>query len=318
MTDFTPPYTVLDPFNQEFIDVGEGHAMNFIQSGNKEGDPIIILHGGPGAQISNGMRALFNPEKFHIIQYDQRGCGLSTPKGSLENNTTDHLIKDICFLLEHLSLEKAHIYGGSWGSTLALAFASKHPDKVKSLTIQGIFLGSDSELEDVYYAGGVASKVFTDAFQDYFSVLSQEERKSPIESYRQYFLSDDKEIRDRAVKSWTKYESILCMLVADHKMINEFLSDTDALLPHALFETHYFVNHCFIDVDYVLKELSRLNDNVKVNIIQGRYDMICPFETAWQVHKTIKHSILHVVNASGHHSAESGIAQKIVQVLDAL
>lgn len=311
-------YPEIHPYDSGRLNVGEGHILYFEQSGNPRGRPLVCLHGGPGDKISASIRRLFNPEKFRIIQYDQRGCGKSTPKGVSETNTTPHLVADLDKLIRHLKIEKWDVFGGSWGSALALAYADKHPDQIDSMIINGIFLGRRKELDHLYHKNGLAGLLFPDVYEPFYDLLPEEYKNDPVEGYNQLLTSNDSQIRCCSAKAWTRLEFRLSKLDIDDETVSQYLEDIDACIEHALFQIHYFRRNCFMDGDSLLKSLPDKLSGKIVHIIQGRYDMICPLETAWKLHKSLKDSFLHIIPNVGHDSREPSTTRKLVEVLEGL
>lgn len=311
-------YPEIEPYEMGMLDVRDGHNIYWEASGNPEGAPIVFLHGGPGSGSSPWQRQLFNPEKYRIILFDQRGSGKSMPHASLEHNTTADLVADMERLREHLKIKKWHIAGGSWGSTLALAYADHYAKYILSITIYGIFLCRQQELKDLYFDGGIASRIFPDVFDDYLKVLPGGDRENPIKGYNKLFKSPDSRLAQRAVEMWTRLEKRVSALVVPDEKLNEEMSNPDFVLAHSLVENHYFLNNGFIDGDALLKSLPKKLENVPVHIIQGRYDMVCPFKTAWELHQALPNSSLHIIDNAGHTAKEPATTAKLVEIFDHL
>lgn len=306
------------PFNTGMLDVGDGHVMYYERFGNPGGIPMVNLHGGPGSGISTSFRALLDLNKFHLIQYDQRGCGKSTPFAELKNNTTPYLVTDIEKLRHHLGIDKWHVSGGSWGSSLALAYAVEHGQNILSLVLAGIFLARDKELHNLYFENGIASIVFPDVFEPFIALVKPDRRANPMAAYREMFLSDDLALRNRALEAWTRLEATVAMLEMPPEIIAEYLADPEFTLTHSLFENYYMMHNCFMDGDDILNKIGEAVKNIPVHIVQGRYDMVCPFETAWELHKAIPHGTLHIIGNAGHSAKEPGKAQKLTEIFNAL
>lgn len=313
-TDFL--YPKREHYDSGCLDVGDGHILYYEQSGNAHGIPIVCLHGGPGLSISRGMRSLFDPEKFRLVQYDQRGCGQSTPTGSLENNTTAHLVADLNKLRQHLNIDTWHVFGGSWGCTLALAYTHAFPEQVASLIVNGIFLGTQEELRSVYWKDGVVAKIFPDVFEQFYALIPEDFQDDPLSGYHALLSSKDAPLHSRALAAWIRFHSKISMLDVSDTLIERYLASPDAFLTEALFESCYLKHHCFIDGAALLRELPAMLRGKRVEIIQGRYDMVCPFETAWRLHKALKESRLHIVANAGHSSSETSLANCLVTVLN--
>ncbi len=311
-------YPEIQPYETGMLDVGQGYNLYWEISGNPDGEPIIFLHGGPGSGSSPWQRQMFNPEKYKIILFDQRGSGKSTPHASLQDNTTPDLVSDMEKLRTHLNIDKWHISGGSWGSTLALAYADKHADRINSVTMYGIFLCRNQELRDLYFDGGIASRIFPDVFNDYLNILPASDREDPIKGYNKLFQDGDSKLAQKAVEIWTRLEKRVSALIVPEEKLNEEMSNPDFVLAHSLVENHYFLNNGFIDGDGLLKSLPAKLDGIPVHIIQGRYDMVCPFKTAWDLHQALPNSYLHIIDNAGHTAKEPATTAKLVEVFDSL
>ena len=300
------------------METGDGHELYWEISGNPKGIPVIFLHGGPGSGTSPWQRALFNPEKYNIILFDQRGSGKSTPHASLENNTTKHLVADMELLRVFLGINKWIVCGGSWGSTLALAYADAYSDKISAIVMYGIFLAREAELRDLYFSGGVVSRVFTDVFTPYIEMLPENKRIDPIKGYKDLFQSPDHALRVKALDLWTRLEKRASRLVVTDEELQQQMADPKHVLAHSLVENHYFLSHGFIDGDALLETMGSKLTNIPVHIVQGRYDMVCPFAAAFDVHRAIPHSLLYVIEDVGHTAQEPKVQRKLVEILDGL
>lgn len=318
MTDLKTLYPPILPYDSGFLDVGDDHRMYFEQSGNPNGAPIVFLHGGPGSGSSPWQRQLFDPDKYRIILFDQRGSGQSTPHAGLDHNTTPHLIADMEALRHNLDIEHWHIAGGSWGSTLALAYADAWPDRVLGLVLYGIFLCRPAELRDLYFDGGTASKIFPDVFEDYLNILPPDQRDDPLSGYRDLFLSADPDLRLKAIDLWTRLEKRLSALVVPAEKLQEEMSDPEFVLAHSLVENHYFRHNGFIEGAKLLESLPPKLKGKSVDLIQGRYDMVCPFKTAWELHRALPDSRLHIIEAAGHTAKEPATTSALIETLDGL
>ncbi len=311
----------IEPYNQFMFDVGDGHQIYVEECGNPDGEPITFLHGGPGSGCNSWHRRLFDPEKFRIILFDQRGSGRSLPNVSffpalgLQDNTTQHLIDDMEKIRDHLDIGRWHITGGSWGSTLALVYADQHSKRVKSMIIYGIFLSRDEELEALYFDGGMASKIFPDVFYPYLNILPDADKENPLIGYDKLFRSDDKEVREKAVDLWTRLEKRVSRLIVPQASLDEEMSDPDFVLAHSLVENHYFLSNSFIDGNAILKRAGQALRDIPMDIIQGRYDMVTPFKTAWELHNQVPHSNLHIIDNAGHSAKEKATTKKLLTLI---
>lgn len=293
-------YPEIVPYDEGFVQVSDLHKIYWQAYGNKDGIPVVCLHGGPGSGLSEWHARLYDPEKFHIILFDQRGAGKSTPHAELEENTTQHLIEDMEMLREMFGCESWNVFGGSWGSTLALAYADAHPERVRGLVVYGIFLCRESEVRDMYFSGGPPSKIYPDYFEKFLSVLPSKDRDDPVAGYKKLFTTSDQTVRQDALREWSHWEMRMLMLVPDEEMFLPENEDLEWLESHSKIERHYFEHHGFIDGNRILKEIGGKLKGKTVEIIQGRYDLICPAITAWELHKALPESRITFTPTSGH------------------
>ncbi len=304
----------IEPSELGILKVSALHSIYWERSGNEKGLPILILHGGPGGGSSPIYRRYFDPKVFNIIQFDQRGCGRSTPLSELKENSTNHLIEDIEKLRQFLKLEFWHVFGGSWGSTLSLIYAIEHPEKVLSLILRGIFLCRKNELSWFYQKG--ASEIFPEEFDLYQAVIPKNERGDLIKAFYYRLTSNNREERAKAAYAWTRWEMSTSHLIAKEisirKAANEFFSD-----PFARIECHYFINNIFLEENYILKNITKIK-NIPVSIVQGRYDVVCPMRSAWYLNKSLPSSKLYVIDNAGHSIKENGITNKLIELTNSL
>ena len=309
-------YPAIEPYQHGYLDVGDGHNIYYEQSGNPEGLPVIFLHGGPGSGTTPTQRQFFNPDIYRIILFDQRGSGKSTPHGSLNHNTTAHLIADMESLRTELKIPKWLIFGGSWGSTLGICYAMAHPKMTLGLILYGIFLGRTSELKALYYPGGVVHNIFPDYFEPYLEYLPPEHRDDPLRGYKTLFESPNEEVRFQALYHWTALEKRVAALEVSDEDLKTQVSDPNFIIAHSLIENHYFLSNCFIDGDAILKKSGTVLSNIPTHIIAGRYDLVCPHITAYQLHKSIPHSQLTIIPNAGHTWKETKTAPEIIRACD--
>lgn len=302
-------YPPIKPYKTEMLKVSDLHTLYVEESGNKEGTPVIFLHGGPGSKSQGKYRQFFNPVKYRIIMFDQRGCGQSTPQGELEENTTQELVEDIEKIRKHLNIESWIVFGGSWGSTLALAYAQRHPEQVSHLILRGIFMFRRSEIDWLY--GGGPKDLFPDLWEQYISPLSEEERTDIVSVYTKRVLEGDR-LAIQAVRTW---EEQLSVLVAEEKEENEVLDDGGMSSYQILF--HYIQNKGFLEDGELLKHTDKIK-HIPTTIVQGRYDMICPMVTAWDLHNSLPDADFYVVSDAGHNAKEPGITATLVEVMDTI
>jgi proline iminopeptidase len=307
-----------EPYKIGLLDTGDGHHIYWEACGNPKGRPVVFLHGGPGSGCSPWQRAFFDAKKYNAVFFDQRGCGHSRPFTSLRNNTTAHLIRDMELLRAFLGIKKWDVFGGSWGSTLALAYADQHPRRVTSLILRGVFLCRPQEIRDIYFEGGVVSRIFPEAFEKFISLLPPRARKNPVKGYAALFRSKNAKLRRRAYDAWTRLESGTVKLIVTPQELKKSMSDAAWVRAFAMIENHYFLKDGFIDAGKILKNIGRKMKRVPVHIVQGRYDVVCPFKTAWELHKAIPHSRLHVIPDAGHSAKEKGILRKLTEIMNEL
>lgn len=306
-------YPPIEPIDQGRLDVGNGHEIYWEQSGNPHGKPVVILHGGPGGGSQPEYRSFFDPARYNIIQFDQRGCGASTPHAGLEFNTTGDLISDIEMLRNFFGFERWLVFGGSWGSTLALCYAIHHPDRVSSLILRGIFMCRRKELRWFYQRG--ASEIFPDVFEAYRDHIPETEQEDLMTAYYKRLTSEDPEVRLAAAKQWSAWEMATSRLLPDEDYVAK-ADDADFALAFARIESHYFVNNIFLEDDFIMKNVHKI-EHIPGVIVQGRYDIVCPPVSAWELHKAWPLSQLEMIPDAGHSIVELGIAQALVKATDA-
>jgi proline iminopeptidase len=307
------PYPEIQPYYQGKLPVSPLHTLYFEESGNPQGKPVIFLHGGPGGGSISIYRQMFDPLRYRIILYDQRGCGRSTPPAELTDNTTPHLIQDIETLRQHLNIEKWMVYGGSWGSTLALAYAQIHPDRCTELILRGIFLLRQSEIQWFYQSG--ASHLFPDAWEKYLAPIPDDERHDLVSAYHRRLTSDNPQERAVAAAAWSVWEGSTSKLMVDAELRGRFsqASFADAF---ARIECHYFVNRGFFETDdQLLQNIDRIR-HIPTVIVQGRYDVVCPMRSAWDLHRAFPEAQFIVIPDAGHSMTEPGILTALLDASD--
>ena len=307
-------YPEIDAYSTGFLQVSELHTIAWERSGNPDGIPVIVIHGGPGGGSQPSYRRYFNPEKFDIIQFDQRGCGQSTPYAELIDNNTHASVSDLEMLRESFGIERWHVFGGSWGSTLSLIYAQNHPNRVLSLTLRGIFMCRKSELHWFYQDG--ASHIFPDAFDHYRDHIPKDEQGNLIEAYYSRLTDSDVDVRRSAAREWTRWEMATSRLFPDPEYLDK-AEDLDFAVAFARIECHYFINAIFVEEAYILNHASKIID-IPTTIVQGRYDVVCPPKSAWELHKALPRSDLIIVPDAGHSMGEVSIARELVKATDAL
>ena len=307
-------YPSIEPFDRGFLKVSDLHTVYYEQAGNPKGKKALFLHGGPGGGLDADYRRYFDPERYHVILFDQRGAGQSTPHAELRENTTWDLVADAETLREHLGIDKWQVFGGSWGSTLALAYAETHPDRVTELVLRGIFLLRRKELLWFYQEG--ASWIFPDAWEEYLRPIPEVERGDLMSAYYRRLTSADPAVRSEAARAWSIWEGTTSRLQVDANFIKRFAQDqfADAF---ARIEAHYFVHGGFFRTDTQLLDDAPKIAHIPTVIIQGRYDVVCPAASAWALHRALPSSKLTIVPDAGHSMKEPGILDALVQATDA-
>lgn len=306
-------YPDIEPYRTGMLAVDDRHTLYFEESGNPEGKPVVVLHGGPGAGTNAKMRQFHDPAAYRIILFDQRGSGHSTPHADLVDNTTWDLVADIEKLRAHLGIPRWQVFGGSWGSTLALAYAETHPGRVSELVLRGIFMLRRWELQWFYQSG--AHRLFPEAWQPYRDHIPEAERGDFIAAYHARLTSDDEQVRLAAAQTWSVWEGATSTLVPEPASIDTF-EDPHFALSFARIENHYFVNRGFFEVDdQLLRDAHRIR-HIPGVIVHGRYDVVCPVQNAWDLHQAWPEAKLVITPASGHSAFESENASALVDATD--
>jgi len=310
MRELYPPR---QPYNEGKLKVSDLHTIHFEESGNPEGKPIVLLHGGPGGGCPPFYRQYFDPEKWRLVMFDQRGCGQSKPHAELQENTTWDLVNDIEELREYLNIHQWVVFGGSWGSTLSLAYSQTHPDRCKGLILRGIFMLRQKEIRWFYQEG--ASYIFPDAWEEYVKPIPINERDDLLTAYYQRLTSPDAQIRLEAARAWSIWEASTSRLFPDLDLKQMFGIDAFAEA-FARIECHYFINKGFIDPeDKLLLNIDRIR-KIPAVIVQGRYDVVCPMMSAWELHRAWPEAEFIVVADAGHSMSEPGIRTCLMEATD--
>jgi proline iminopeptidase len=315
MDERRPLFPEIEPYRTGRLSVSPVHELYFEESGNPKGKPVIFLHGGPGGGTEPKHRRFFDPAAYRIILVDQRGCGRSTPFASLEENTTWHLVSDIEALRGHLGIERWMVFGGSWGSTLALAYAETHPERVTELVLRGIFLLRQAEIRWFYQEG--ASWLFPDAFEEYRSHIPEAERGDLLRAYHARLTSADPAVRSAAAKIWSVWEGKTSCLIPNAELIGRCSGD-EFSLAFARIEAHYFVHDGWLTAGRELLAPANVARIRKIPgvIVQGRYDVVCPAKSAWDLHAAWPEADLRIVGDAGHAASEPGIVHELVSATD--
>ena len=306
-------YPPIEPYRHGYLRVSEIHEIYYEESGNPAGKPAIFLHGGPGAGSDRRARQFFDPHHYRIVVFDQRGCGRSRPSASLIENTTWHLVADIERLRKHLGIERWLVFGGSWGSTLALAYSEAHPERVTEIVLRGIFLIRYAEIRWFYQHG--ASEIFPDRWEAYRDVIAPDERDDYLNAYYKILTGPDQRAALAAARAWSVWEGSTSFLQSNFDNIKKWGEDHFALAV-ARIECHYFVNRGFLRSEaQLLEDVARIR-HIPATIVQGRYDVVCPATTAWDLHRAWPEADLRIVPDAGHSAFESGNTHELVLATD--
>lgn len=306
------PYPPIEPYQTGFLDVGDGHSLYYEECGNKNGKPAVFLHGGPGGGSAADMRRFWNPDLYRIVLFDQRGCGKSKPYASLDNNTTWDLVEDIERLRQALGIDRWQVFGGSWGSTLALAYSQTCPERVTEIVLRGIFMLRKKEIDWFYQHG--ASEIYPDRWQHYISAIPESERDDLLHAFHRRLTSDDKDTQLNAARAWSIWEGTTSTLLPNENISAYFSADEKAL-SLARIECHYFVNGGFMDEGHLIDNVDQIR-NIPAVIIQGRYDVVCPAVSAWELSLAWPEAELRIVQDAGHSAFEPGNLHELILATD--
>jgi proline iminopeptidase len=310
-------YPPIEPYDSGFLDPGDGDRIYWEVCGNPAGKPVVMLHGGPGGGCSPGHRRQFDPEAYRIVLVDQRNCGRSRPSAadpsvSLERNTTWNLVADLERLREHLGIDRWQVFGGSWGSALALAYAETHPDRVTELVLRGVFTLRPFELYWYYQEG--ASLLFPDLWERFVEPIPEDERDDLVTAFHARLNDPDPAVRLPAARAWSVWEASTITLVPDEELIREHAGD-DYAVAFSRIENHYFVNGGFFEDDQLLRDVDKIR-HIPCVIVQGRYDVATPVATAWDLHRAWPEAEFHLVGDAGHAYSEPGILHHLIEATD--
>jgi proline iminopeptidase len=312
VSDLRQLYPEIEPYASGMLDVGDGHSLYWERVGTPGAKPAVFLHGGPGGGCGPSHRRLFDPSRYDVLLFDQRGCGRSTPHASLEANTTWHLVADIERLREMAGIDAWLVFGGSWGSTLALAYAETHPGRASEIVLRGIFALRRFELEWYYQYG--ASLLFPDKWEAFQAPIPEAERGDMIAAYRRRLVGDDRAAKIAAARAWSRWEGETLTLLPD-PAVSEPFYDEDYAIAFARIENHYFVHAGWMEEGQLIRDAGRLR-HIPGVIVQGRYDMATPAVTAWDLHKAWPEAEFHLVEAAGHVYSEPGILDRLIAATD--
>src|SRR2546422_3927467 len=306
-------YPAIEPYDTGRLKVSDIHEIYYEQCGYPKGKPVVFLHGGPGGGLVPEYRQFHDPVAYRIVLFDQRGSGQSSPHASIQENTTWHLIGDIEKLREHLGIDKWQVFGGSWGSTLALAYAETHPDRATELVLRGIFLCRPKEIKWFYQEG--ASWIFPDVWEEYVMIIPENERDDMVTAYYRRLTGADEEDKIAAARAWSIWEGTTSKMLFDPESIERF-ADPAFALAFARIECHYFMNNCFFKTEnYLLENIDKIRHIPSV-IVQGRYDIVCPIKSAWDLHCAWPEAKLHITPDAGHSIMEPGNLSALVEATD--
>jgi proline iminopeptidase len=305
-------YPEIKPYARHELAVEPPHVLYVDESGSADGLPVLFIHGGPGAGCDSASRRYFDPALYRIVTFDQRGCGRSTPHASLEHNTTQALIADIERIREHLGVDRFVLFGGSWGSTLALAYAQAHPQRVHGLILRGIFLCRPQEFSWFYQEG--ASRLFPDYWEDYVAPIPPEERGDLMQAFYKRLTGPDQIAQMHAARAWSTWEGRTATLRPNPQVVDHF-SEAHRALSIARIECHYFVNKAFLEPDQLLRDMPKIAHLPGI-IVHGRYDAICPLDNAWALHQAWPNSELQIIRDAGHSAAEPGITDALIRAAE--
>ena len=306
-------YPPIEPNRTGFLTVDSGHNLYYEECGNPAGKPVVFLHGGPGGGCTPSMRRFWNPEIYRIVLFDQRGSGKSTPHANLENNTTWDLVNDIEILRAALQIERWQVFGGSWGSTLALAYCQKYPERVTEIILRGIFMLRKKEIDWFYQHG--ASEIFPDRWQHYLKPIPDNERGDLLQAYYKRLTSDDSKVRLAAAKAWSIWEGTTSTLLPNADIADAF-GEPEMALALARIECHYFVNSGFMEDNQLINDVGKIR-KIPAVIVQGRYDVVCPAVSAWELSRAWPEADLRMVPDAGHAAFEPGNVHELVMATDA-
>jgi proline iminopeptidase len=306
----------IEPFKSERIKVSSLHEIYMEQVGNPNGVPVVFLHGGPGGGLHPHYRRYFDPKHYRVILIDQRGSGQSTPHAELKENTTWDLVSDIEVVRKHLGIDQWIVFGGSWGSTLALAYATKHAEQITAMVLRGIFMCRPKEIKWFYQEG--AGLMFPELWEKYVDLIAPEKRHDMVSAYHELLTHSDLDVRLEAAKRWSQWEAATSHLYYDQAAVDNY-GEPHKALAFARIECHYFVNNAFFETDdFLLSQVEKFK-HIPAWIVQGRYDVVCPATSAWELHQAWgKNSQLFMIPDSGHSVSEPGIQKKLVEIMESL
>lgn len=306
-------YPAIEPYRTGMLKVSDLHTLYFEESGNPQGQPVVFLHGGPGGGTEPAYRRFFDPKHYHIILFDQRGSGKSTPHAELRENTTWDLVDDIERIREHLGIDRWMVFGGSWGSTLSIAYCEEHQDRVTHIILRGIFLLRKSEIDWLYQFG--ASEIFPDFWEEYLKPIPESERGDMVKAYYKRLTSDNHDEQLTAARAWSIWEASTSKLLVDPTLVDK-MGDDEFAIAFARIECHYFANNGFMEAGRLLRQVGNIR-HIPTVIVQGRYDVVCPMRSAWDLHRAFPEAKLVISPMSGHSQLEKENLSALVEAADA-
>jgi proline iminopeptidase len=312
MSSLRTLYPALEPYSSDWLDVGDGHRIYYERCGTPGGKPAVFLHGGPGGGCSSEHRRLFDPARYDVLLFDQRGCGRSTPHADLQANTTWHLVADLERLRQLMGVPRWLVFGGSWGSTLALAYAQSHPEQVSELVLRGIYTLTAAELR-WYYQFGV-SEMFPDQWERFQAPIPEAERHDMMAAYRRRLTGEDEEVRLQAAQAWSSWEGATISLLPNASLVAD-CADPHFALAFARIENHYFVHQGWLEEGQLLRDADKLH-GIPGTIVHGRYDMPCPLRYAYALHQAWPQADFHLIEGAGHAYSEPGILDQLIRATD--
>ena len=302
-------YPEIEPYNHFLLDVGDGHQLYIEECGNPNGQTLVFIHGGPGGGCSSNDRRFFDPDCYRIILFDQRGCGRSLPHGSLDNNDSTRLIEDLDNIRQHLAVSKWHVFGGSWGSTLALIYAQAYPEDIISMVLRGIYLARPEDSNWLFNGGG-AQRVFPDYHAEFLTAIPADSHDDVINAAYQLMIADDSRAAMAVARAWSLWETRCATLVPNEEFVAN-KTDDKSCWTLARHEAHFMVNHCFLSDDQIINDCPKIA-HIPTIIVHGRYDLVCPFDQALLLHQHLPQSELIVSETAGHASSEPETRDKLI------
>lgn len=308
-------YPPIKPYHEFTLRVESPHEIYVEECGSPDGIPILFIHGGPGSGCTEDQRRFFDPNVYRIILFDQRGCGRSTPHMALEGNNTQALVEDMEQIRKKLNIDRWALFGGSWGSTLGLVYAQAHPQRVLGMILRGIFLNRDTDIQWLFGGAG-ANKIFPDYWEEFLSIVPEDQRHNPLRAYYEMLTGEDEVHRMSAAKIWSSWEG-QCATLEPNRQLLDHMKNPHHALSFARIEAHYFMHHCFLEPDQIMRNIHKIEEIPGI-IVHGRYDIVCALDNAWELNKAWANSELHIIRDAGHSATEPGIIDALVRATKSL